>query len=117
MSIAPPATGCVTPILANLYRATPGLVTLALTDIIGNSDFDTTHCRVRDLSVKPSVIVTNTTLAPKKWSFSLVAGKHYSLQLVVIQLPAIGSSANLASCATIDTIDDTNQIQTWTVVS
>jgi hypothetical protein len=117
MSTAPSAAACLTPILANLYRATPGLVTLALTDITGNSDFDTTHCRVRDLSVSPSVIVANTTLSPKEWSFSLVAGKHYSLQLVVIQLPAVGSSANLASCATIDMIDDTNQIQTWTVVS
>jgi len=116
MSITPTVIPCLTPVLAGLFRAKEGQICLTLSDITGNSDFDTQHCEVRDISVNPSVQVPNDTLTAKKWCFTLAANKRYSVQLVVAQNPGIGSKANLAACGVnLMIIDNTNQIQTWTV--
>jgi hypothetical protein len=112
------ATPCLVPVLAGLFRARAGQVCLTLTDVAGNTDFDATHCRVWDISISPRAQVPNDSLTAKKWCFTLAANKHYSVQLVVAQNPAIGSSTNLAACGTnLMVLNDTNQIQTWTVLS
>jgi hypothetical protein len=104
--------------LAGLFRAKAGQICLTLSDIAGNTDFDTQHCKVWDTSVNPNVQVPNDTLAAKKWCFTQSANKTYKLQLVCAQIPAIGSKANLAACGVnVMVIDETNQIQTWTVQS
>jgi hypothetical protein len=118
MSAAPIATPCLTQLLASLFKAKAGQICLTLTDISGNTDFDSVHCVVRDITVSPSVLVPTDSLIAKKWCFTLAAAKTYTIQLVCAQNPAIGSQANLAACGLdIMTIDSSNQIQTWTVQS
>jgi hypothetical protein len=114
----PGAGQCLTQVLASLFKAQPGQICLTLTDIVVNTDFDLQHCIVRDTTVNPSVPVPNDTLTAKKWCFTLAANKSYSVQLVCAQNPAIGSRATLAACGKdLMEINDTNQIQNWTVQS
>jgi hypothetical protein len=109
---------CLTPVLAGLFRAKAGQICLALTDLTGNTDFDTSNCAVQDISTNPSVPVPNDSLTAKKWCFTLGASKSYSVQLVVAQNPGIGSRSNLTACGvSVMGLDDTNQIQTWKVQS
>jgi len=118
MNLASTVTPCLTPILAGLFQAKAGQICLTLTDITGNTDFDTLNCTVLDTSVNPNVKITNDTLTAKKWCFTLAANKRYTVHLVAAQNPGIGSKANLAACGVnLMVIDDTNQIQTWTVQS
>lgn len=118
MAIASIVAPCLVQVLSGLYKAQSGAICLTLTDITGNTDFDTTHCVVQDASVNPSVTVPNTTLTAKKWCFTLAPGKIYSLQLVCSQVPPIGSKANLLACELpLMAIDSANQIQIWKVMS
>ena len=118
MGSASTSTPCLTPVLAGLFRAKAGQICLTLTDINGNTDFDVLHCEVLDTTVNPSVQVPNDALAAKKWCFTLAANKSYDLHLVCAQNPGIGSTANLSACGLqLMVIDDTNQIQMWTVQS
>ena len=118
MSPVPTSVPCLTPVLAGLFRAKAGQICLTLSDITGNTDFDTQHCEVSDTTVDPNFQVPNDTLTAKKWCFTLAANKTYKLQLVFAQIPAIGSKANLGACGVnVMVIDETNQIQTWTVQS
>src|SRR5258708_7675547 len=108
MSSDQTASPCLTPVIAGLFRANAGQISLTLTDTAGNTDFDTQNCKVQDISVNPEVQVPNDTLTAKKWSFTVAANKRYRVQLVVAQNPAIGSKADLAACnVKLMVIDDT----------
>ena len=118
MTAASKSAPCLTPVLAGLLHATPGQICRTLKDEQGNSDFDTRHCRVLDTTAEKSVPVANDSLAVKRWCFTLAAGKRYSVQIVITQIPGATSRADLAACgSSLMTIDSTNQIQTWTVQS
>ena len=118
MSPIPIKVASLTPILGGLFQASAGQLCLSLADIVGNSDFDTVNCQVSDITATPSIPVPNDSLTAKAWCFTLFANKKYEVQVVVAQLPAIATQANLSSGGTnLMVIDSTNQIQLWTVRS
>ncbi len=109
----------LTRLAGSFFSASGGKVTLKLTDNAGDTAFDCTHCVLNDTASTPSAPVPVSCVAPaKQISFTLVAGHKYTLQLVFIQVPTPGSSADLTEspCGQVlDTIDATNQIQTWNI--
>jgi hypothetical protein len=93
------------------------MVSLALTDVAGNTDFDCTHCVIKNVSATPSAAIA-ATCTTKTLSFTAAPATSYSVQLVFAQNPAIGSQASLAekSCGQkLMIIDDTNVIQNWSL--
>jgi hypothetical protein len=103
----------------SFFSASGGTVTLKLIDNAGDTVFDCAHCALNDTTNTPSKSVPLSCVAPaKQISFTLVAGHKYTLQLVFIQVQTPGSSAGLTEspCGQVlDTIDATNQIQTWNI--
>lgn len=103
----------------SFFSTTSGTIALKLKDNAGNTVFDCAHCALNDVTTLPGTPVNLTCAAPaKQISFTLVTGHKYTLQLVFIQVPTPGSSADLTEspCGQIlDTIDATNQIQTWNI--
>lgn len=103
----------------SFFSASSGTVTLKLTNNAGDTVFDCAHCVLNDITNTPSTRVPVTCVAPaKQISLTLVAHHKYTLQLAFIQVPTPGSSADLTEtpCGQVlDTIDATNQIQTWNV--
>lgn len=117
---SPVASPCLLRRLAgSFFSASGGTVKLALTDLTGDTVFDCAHCALADITNASSVPVLLTCVAPaKQISFTLVAAHKYTLQLVFIQVPTPGSSADLkeSPCGQVlSTIDATNQIQTWNI--
>jgi len=118
--VLPAASPCLlTRLAGSFFSASGGTVTLKLTDNAGDTAFDCAHCLLNDTTNAPSTPVPVTCVAPaKQISFKVVAGHKYTLQLVFIQVPTPGSSADLTEspCGqALDTIDATNQIQTWNI--
>ena len=109
----------LTRLAGSFFSASRGTVTLELTDKAGDTVFDCAHCVLNDTTNTPNTRVQITCRAPaKQISFTLVTGYRYTLQLVFIQVPTPGSSADLTEspCGQVlDTIDATNQIQTWNI--
>jgi hypothetical protein len=105
----------------SFFSASAGTVTLKLIDKAGDTVFDCAHCVLNDTTNTPSTRVTMNCVAPaKQISFKLDGHHKYTLQLVFIQVPTPGSSADLTEspCGQVlDTIDATNQIQTWNIQS
>ena len=118
--VPPVASPCLlTRLACSFFSASGGTVTLKLKDNTGGTVFDCAHCVLNDTTNTPSTRAPVTCVAPaKQISLTLVAGHKYTLQLVFIQVPTPGSSADLTelSCGQLlDTIDATNQIQTWNI--
>jgi len=119
--VTPPvASPCLlTRLAGSFFSASDGTVTLKLTDKAGDTVFDCAHCVLNDTTNTPSTQVQVTCVArAKQISFKLDAGHKYALKLVFIQVPTPGSSADLTEspCGQVlDTIDETNQIQTWNI--
>lgn len=118
--VPPVPSPCLLSRLAgSFFSASAGTATLKLTDNAGDTVFDCAHCVLKDVTNAPSTQVPLTCVAPaKQISFKLVLGHKYTLQLVFIQVPTPGSSADLSEspCGQVlDTIDATNQIQTWNI--
>jgi len=118
--VRPVVSPCLLRRLAgSFFSVTAGRVTLNLKDNAGDTVFDCAHCALSDTTNAPSTPVPVTCGAPaKQISFKLDAGHRYMLQLVFIQVPTPGSSADLTEspCGQVlDTIDATNQIQTWNI--
>jgi len=120
--VPPVASPCLlTRLAGSFFSASAGTVTLKLTDKAGDTVFDCAHCVLNDTTNTPTTRVTVSCVAPaKQISFKLDEHHKYTLQLVFIQVPTPGSSADLTEspCGQVlDTIDATNQIQTWNIQS
>ena len=118
--IAPAVAPCLlTRQAGGFFSASAGTVTLELQDQAGDTVFDCAHCGLNDTTNAPGTQVAVICAAPaKQISFVLVQGHKYTLQLVFIQVPTPGSSADLTEspCGQVlDTIDVTNQIQIWNI--
>lgn len=119
--VVPPVASpsLLTRLAGSFFSASGGTVTLKLTDNAGDTVFDCAQCVLNDTTNRPSTPMPVACVAPaKQISFRLVAGQKYRLQLVFIQVPTLDSSADLTEspCGQLlDTIDATNQIQTWNI--
>jgi hypothetical protein len=118
--VPPVASPCLlTRLAGSFFSASAGTVTLKLTDNAGDTVFDCAHCVLNDITNTPSTSLPVTCVAPaKQTSFTLATGHKYTLQLVFIQVPTPGSSADLmeSPCGQVlDTIDQSNQAQMWNI--
>jgi len=69
------------------YSSLPGLVTLALIDVKGNTTFDCANSSVLDISGGQAVAIP-VNCSAKSFGFTVVKGKTYEVRVVFIQQPS-----------------------------